>query len=673
VLDALDGELETAALDLNIVPGDECNLVTKRFNDTGAPYPREKTLHQLFEEQVRRAPEAVAARYDGNSVTYRDLDRKANQLANYLEAQGMRVGEYVAILMPRCLHAVVAQLAVLKCGGAYVPLDPAVPAERQAFMLRDCRARRVISISGRHVGLEREAVQWIDCSAAAAAIAESRSVFLGVPLSGSMPAYVMYTSGSTGTPKGVVIPHRAVSRLAINNSYARISSTDCIAHCSNPAFDASTFEIWGALLNGAVLLIVPHAVVLEAERFAKVLLDGQVTVLWLTVGLLAPYIETLQEVLPQLQYLITGGDIVDASLARRLMRAGPPHNILNAYGPTECTTFSTTYRIPATDGDRNTVPIGHPVSNTQVYILNNRLRPVPIGATGELCIGGDGIAHGYLNQPGLTAERFVADPFSSDTLGRLYRSGDLARWRTDGNIEFLGRNDFQLKVRGFRVELGEIEAQLSHDARVREAAVVAKTDAQGEKRLVAYVTLIDPNSVGAPSVTDGLRTWLASVLPEYMVPSAFIILKTMPLTSNGKVDRRALPAPEYESYKSPQYEPPEGTLETTLCAIWQGVLRVARVGRRDDFFELGGHSILATQVMVRIRAAFSIEVPMAVLFECPTIRQLAGRVDEMRQARLLERLASCGGDMEEMLERVALLSERKAQELLRALGRGEKS
>jgi amino acid adenylation domain-containing protein/thioester reductase-like protein len=485
LLDALELAPQTPINKLSVLPTGERYQLIKLFNATQTPYPQEKLIHQLFEEQVRRNPEAVAVVHEGTRVTYAELNGIANQLAHYLCQHGLQAGEYIPLLMSRSLEMVIAQLAVLKSGGAYVPIDPELPLERQTFMIRDCGARRVLADRAVCAGLKQEAVEWMNFAELLRSINElSRS---NLDLCPATPqAYVMYTSGSTGIPKGVIVPHRAVIRLVINSGYVQIEPTDCIAHCSNPTFDASTFEIWGALLNAASVLIVPQPIVLQGRRFAEVLRQQHVTVLWLSVGLFAQYTGTLTEVFAQLRYLLVGGDIVEPAMVSSVLRSSRPRFLLNAYGPTECTTFSTTYLIEEVDGTKS-IPIGRPISNTQIYILDSQLEPVPLGVTGEIYIGGAGVALGYLNRPQLTAERFVIDPFNEKSQTKMYRSGDLGRWRGDGTVEFLGRCDEQVKIRGHRVEVGEIEAHLQQHPLVKTAAVVAREDEPGEKRLVAYV------------------------------------------------------------------------------------------------------------------------------------------------------------------------------------------
>jgi amino acid adenylation domain-containing protein len=444
-------------------------------------------------------------------------------------------------------------------------------------------------------------------------------------LTSSNLACVIYTSGSTGLPKGVMVEHRNVLRLVINNYYARIAATDCVAHCANPAFDASTWEIWSALLNGAKLLVIPQSVLLDSQCFNRALIDGGVTALWLTVGLFNQYADVIDAALGRLQYLLIGGDALDPRTVARILSNGhPPRHLINGYGPTETTTFASTFEIHRVADDDRSISIGRPIANTKIYILDARGEPVPIGVAGEIHIGGAGVARGYLNRPESTAQRFVNDPFSDDLDARMYKTGDLGRWRSDGNIEFLGRNDFQVKVRGFRIELGEIEARLVAGPGVHEAVVLAREDSAGGKRLVAYVTE-HPGAELSPTL---LRGQLSTVLPEYMVPSAFVILKTFPLTPNGKLDRNALPAPDQTAVASAGYQAPVGQLEQAIAQIWQTLLGLPRIGRDDNFFELGGHSLAALRLTARVASTFGVKIGVAALFASPTLRAFAIRVSE---------------------------------------------
>ncbi|NRP75842.1 Gramicidin S synthase 2 [Ensifer psoraleae] len=439
-------------------------------------------------------------------------------------------------------------------------------------------------------------------------------------------AYVMYTSGSTGLVKGVVVPHRAVNRLVINNGYLTIDGGDRVAWAGNPAFDASTFEVWAPLLNGGCIVVMSATTVLDAASFSKTLEHHAVTSLFLTTALFNQYTSSIAPTLAQLKYLLCGGERSDPSAFLRLLREEGPVRLIHCYGPTETTTFAAAYTVGAMQEKAPSIPIGRPIANTRIYLLDAHGQPVPFGAVGELYIGGAGVARGYLNRPELTAERFLADPFCDEAGARMYRSGDLARYLPDGNLEFLRRNDEQVKIRGFRIEPGEIAARLIEHEWVREAVVVAHEDRAGDKRLVAYV-VCGPEA-GSDDEHDGsglagaLRAHLGARLPDYMVPSAFVRLEALPLTPNGKLDRKALPAPEDDAYARRAYEAPQGEVETALAEIWQELLGLERIGRNDNFFELGGHSLLAVQLMERLRR-LSLGVEVRTLFARPVLCDLA--------------------------------------------------
>jgi amino acid adenylation domain-containing protein len=440
-------------------------------------------------------------------------------------------------------------------------------------------------------------------------------------------AYVMYTSGSTGQPKGVMIPHRAINRLVLNNGYAKIEPGDRVAFAANPAFDASTVEVWAPLLNGGSIVVIDKAVLLDPARFGEVLRSQQISLLWLTVGLFNQYAETMAKDFAFVRTLMVGGDSLNVGAIARVLRSGRPQHLLNGYGPTETTTFATTYKIDAVRDDARSIPIGRPIANTQTYILDALRNPVPVGVPGELYIGGAGVARGYLNRPELTAERFLPDPFASEPEARMYRTGDLVRWLSDGDLEFLGRNDFQVKIRGFRIELGEIEARLAEHPAVREVVVLARKDTPGEQRLVAYYTA-SPNHEPKEGTVDAqqFRSHLSSSLPDYMIPAAFVRLESLPLTFNGKLDRKALPAPESDAYSTHTYEPPEGETEIQLAGIWAEILKFDRIGRHDNFFSLGGHSLMAVTLIERMRRA-GFEVDARTFFLAPTLAKLAGAIE----------------------------------------------
>lgn len=635
LVSALEVTPSTRVRELEIVPRDERHQILESYNDTVAEFPQTRRVHELFQELVEKTPDATALLDGARSESYRELNDAANQLAWYLLAHGMSPGECVPLLLPRSVDMVVAQLAVLKCAAAYLPIDPATPQSRQRFMIADSGARRVIVATAATASQKRpeaesiEGVEWIDLSTINAELARMPRTNPETKLGANSPAYIMYTSGSTGIPKGVVVQHRAIVRLAIHNGYAEIGPGDCIAHCSNPAFDAATFEIWCALLNGARAHVVSQSTLLEAGSFSEFLHTSEVTHLFMTVGLFVQHSEKIASAFSQLRCLIVGGDILDPSAARRVLRNGQPTHFLNAYGPTECTTFSTTHELTELADDAANIPIGRPISNASVYILGDRMELMPMGVPGEIYIGGDGVALGYLNRPKLTAEKFVCNPFSGDCGSRLYKTGDLGRWTAEGVIEFLGRNDGQIKLRGFRIELGEIEARLTQHAHVKESVVVAVGESSDEKRLIAYITMRGSHRPGG----EELRAYLQESFPDYMVPSTFVILEKLPLTPNGKVDKRALPKPEQLVDPVRAYIAPSGETEERLATLWQELLHVVRVGRDDDFFALGGHSLLATRAVAKIRERFGVSLSLADFLREPTIRAVAPCVAQVPDAQ----------------------------------------
>ncbi|WP_158296359.1 non-ribosomal peptide synthetase [Pseudomonas viciae] len=600
---------------LSFLPASERERVLLSFNDTDRDYPREQSIHALFEAQVEVRPDAPAAVQGGQVLTYRELDSKAERLARHLLDLGLQTGQTVAILLPRSLDLLISQLAVLKCAAVYLPLDVNAPAERQQFMIEDSHAVLALTHSREALapGMRRVDLDSVDLPLSSAHCSQQ-------PASSEAPAYIMYTSGSTGTPKGVLVPHRAISRLVINNGYADFNEQDRVAFASNPAFDASTLEVWAPLLNGGCVVVVEQDVLLSQERLHGLLLEQAVNVLWMTAGLFHQYADRLMDVFAQLRYLIVGGDVLDPAVIGRVLKDGAPAHLLNGYGPTEATTFSTTYEIKAVG--EGSVPIGRPLGNTRVYILDSQQRPVPQGVVGELHIGGLGVAKGYLNRPDLSAEKFLLDPFSQTAQALMYRTGDLGRFREDGNIEYLGRNDGQVKIRGFRIEPGEIEACLAQHAAVKETTVLVREDVPGEKRLVAYFTL---HSTDDSADIEALRVHLQSRLPDYMVPAAYIRLDALPLTPNGKLDRKALPMPDQASIITRGYEAPLGDTEITLARLWRQVLNVERVGRHDHFFELGGHSLLAVNLIEQMRQV-GLSADVRVLFGQPTLAALAAAV-----------------------------------------------
>jgi amino acid adenylation domain-containing protein len=594
--------------------------VVGEWNRTDFDYPAEAGVHELFQRQAARAPGAVAVAWDGGSLTYAELNARANRLAYRLRALGVRPGARVALLLPRSADLVAAELAVLKAGAAYVPIDPAFPAERVALMVANSGARVVLARGGDAHPPLAEAVR-LDVDA----VADGPEHDLPAVPGGGAPAYVMYTSGSTGTPKGVMVPHRAISRLVVNNGFATFGADDCVAFAANPTFDASTLEVWAPLLNGGRLAVIPPDQVLDPRRLGDALGRHGVTVLWLTVGLFNAFAGELGAAFGRLRVLLVGGDRLDPATIARQLRDHPPGRLLNGYGPTETTTFALTHPVEQVADGAPGIPLGRPIGNTRVYLLDAAGEPVPVGVPGEIHVGGDGVALGYLGRPALTAERFVPDAFGPAG-ARMYRTGDRGRWLPDGTVEFLGRTDMQVKIRGFRVEPAEVEARLAEHPAVRHAVVMVREDTPGDRRLAAYVVAAE--GAAAPAA-EALRAHLAARLPEHMVPAAFVALAALPLTPNGKVDRAALPAPEREADED-AFVAPSTPAEIALAEIWAEVLGLERVGVHDSFFALGGHSLLATRVVSRIRERMDGEVGVGALFENPTIHALAPRLTPRR-------------------------------------------
>jgi aspartate racemase len=513
---------------------------------------------------------------------------------------------------------IVALLAILKAGGAYVPLDPAYPQARLQLMLEDARAGVLLTTSALRQKLPSNAAEVICLDEVEAEITGESGQNPTVETTADNLAYVMYTSGSTGQPKGVAVIHRNVVRLVKNTNYATFSADEVFLQSSTISFDASTFEIWGSLLNGARLALLAAGTP-SLKELGQALKRYQVTTLWLTAGLFHLMVDNQLDDLRGVRQLLAGGDVLSVPHVRKVFAELERCRLINGYGPTENTTFTCCY--PVTDLNRvnGSVPIGFPISNTQVYVLDRYLNPAPIGVPGELYIGGDGLARGYLDGSELNAERFVSDPFSKAAGARLYRTGDLVRYRATGEIEFIGRVDNQVKVRGFRIELGEIEAALVEHPQVREVVVVARKD-EGDKHLVAYLTACEDDEI----LVDDVREFLQQKLPDHMVPSVFVVLESLPLTPIGKVDRRALPATNgFKPGAAKGFSAAGDELELKLTRIWEKVLNVKPVGVEDNFFELGGHSLLAVRLFAQIEKSFGKNLPLATLFQAPTIKQLA--------------------------------------------------
>jgi aspartate racemase len=618
------------------------------WNNTTRAYPGDKLLHELFEAQAERTPDAPAVILEDRALSYRQLNQRANQLARYLRKHGVGPDVLVGICVERSLDMLVAPLGILKAGGAYVPLDPAYPKQRLAFMLRDARVSLVLTQKHLSATLAQNGLQEICLDADWPVVARERPENL--PLRGTAEnlAYVIYTSGSTGKPKGVPITHRAVAihSAACVERY-ELRPSDRVLQFASLSFDASAEELFPSWIAGAAVVLL-HRQTLTIPEFLTFLRQQRLSV----VNLPAPYWHewvlelprASDDFPPELRLVIVGNDKVSPQrFAAWRKSVGDRVRWMNAYGPTEATITATIYEPAAANEARDSasVPIGRPMANKQVYILDRRLNPVPIGVPGELHIGGPTLSRGYLNRPNLTAEKFIADPFGLDPGARLYKTGDLARYLADGNIEFLGRLDDQVKVRGFRIELGGIEAVLSQHPAVRQAVITAREDAPG-KRLAAYVVAAEKRQAAAAE----LRSYLKEKLPDYMVPSAFVFMESLPLTPSGKIDRRALPAPSQTNGDRSGYVAPSHSLERQLAAIWEEYLGVRPIGVRDDFFELGGNSLIAARMMYGIEKACGRKVPLSTLFEGATIEHLGKKILENRPAggdSLLVQVQPSGG------------------------------
>ncbi|WP_193196876.1 non-ribosomal peptide synthetase [Nostoc sp. MG11] len=591
------------------------------WNNTQTDYPEDKCIHQLFEEQVERTPDAVAVVYGDQQLTYHELNCQANQLAHYLKSLGVGADMLIGICVERSLEMVVGLLGILKAGGAYLPLDPEYPQERLQFMLADTRLKVLLTqekfVETLHTtSLDQTRVVCLDIDWQS--IKEVNHDNLNSTVSSQNLAYVIYTSGSTGTPKGVIVTHQAVNRLVFNTNYIQLTPDDRVAQAANIAFDAATFEIWGALLHGAKLVIFHQSVLLIPKEFAVNMCSYEISILFLTTALFNQLASFVPQAFSSLRYLLFGGEAVDPRWVEEALDKGAPQQLLHVYGPTENTTFSTWYLVEKLPTKAVTIPIGRAISNTQIYLLDQNLQPVAIGIPGELYLGGVGLARGYLNRPELTQENFIPNPFCTDPHSRLYKTGDLVRYLSDGNIEYIRRIDNQVKIRGFRIELGEIEAVLSQHGDVQISCVIAKEDSSGSKCLVAYVVPHQQQTL----TTSELRQFLVDKLPGYMVPSAFVILESLPLTPNGKVNRRALPDPDLHQELS-DYVMPNTQAEKIIADIWQKALKVEKVGIYNNFFELGGHSLLLVIINQQLQEQFALEISIVDMFNYPTIHTLS--------------------------------------------------
>ena len=608
---------------------EELHQVVHRWNQTGTKYPSEATIHQLFEEQVEQTPNSIAVTLQSTEWTYERLNREAESVAEALREHGIRPDELVAICAPRSLRLIAGLIGILKAGGAYIPLDPEYPADRLRFMIGDT-ATRAILVTSELIPRLQELLNSSDLANQPTLISLDRPRVKFDRKGDSPPsvvgpmnlAYCLYTSGSTGRPKGTLIPHRGVVRLVRNTDFIDVSSDQVFLQFAPISFDLSTLEIWGPLLNGGRLVLMPPGMP-SLEELGAAIRDNGITTLWLIAGMFRLMVDERIDDLGGLKQLIAGGDVLSVPHVCKMKQRHPHCRMINGYGPTENTTFTCCYEVPADDLPQKSVLIGRPIANTRVYIVDESMQAVPVGIPGELLAAGDGVARGYLNRPDLTSERFIPNPVTGDSSDMVYRTGDLARYLPDGNIEFFGRLDQQAKVRGFRVEPGELESVLDDHDLVREAVAVVRLSEDGRNELAAYVVchgnrVIDEDKEEA---LGQLRAYLKDRLPEYMVPSTVTILDEFPLNANGKVDRAALPEPTATANRV-KFEAPRDQTEAVLCDIWSQILGVSAIGIRDNFFESGGDSIQSIQIVSRARQK-GIDLSPRMMLRYQTIAELA--------------------------------------------------
>lgn len=608
--------------------------VLVEWNHTEVGWRRNARIHELFQEQAAERPNAAAVKFRDTILTYAELDARANQLARHLQRIGVRPNTPVGVWLERTPELIVALIGILKAGAGYLPLDPTYPPERVAFMLDDASVRVVVTNRNWQTSLPDNSATLLLLDEKATEIAGEDARPLDLPGSADDLAYINYTSGSTGTPKGVEIVHGAVNRLVCKVDYVQLDATRTVLHASTLAFDASTFEIWGALLNGGCCALHDELVPTARGLGASIGRHG-VTTMWLTAGLFNAIVDDEPERLLGVRQLLVGGEAPSLQHVRRAQIVLPDTQFINGYGPTECTTFACTYLVPAPlDPSWRAIPTGRPIRDTRVYVLDQQLEPCPVGAVGELYIAGDGLARGYLNRPELTRERFVTDPFG-ETGARMYRTGDLVRWGPDGTIRFVGRADGQVKIRGFRIEVGEIMGILAQHPGIQNCVVLPVEDLPGGKRLVAYMVAAE----GAePVAADTLRGFVRQHLPEYMLPTYFVWLDALPVNANGKLDRSALPRPTGRPDLATGYVAPSTPLERQLATIWCELLGLSEVGVEDRFFDLGGDSLRTLRLATRLRQDLSLDVAVVQLFEHTTIRELTAYLDTMASTNATERI-----------------------------------
>lgn len=603
ILDNPHGRLS----DIDMITETEISTILNEFNNSAVPYPKEKTVVELFEKQVRMTPSKTAVMFEGEKVTYAELNEKANCIANRLKRIGVGRDDRVAILAEKSILMIAGVIGIIKAGGAYVPISPDFPKDRIAYMLEDCNAKAVLvynakeEISGREIIDLGDRDMYLDGTDNPEKINSENDLI-----------YVIYTSGTTGNPKGVMVEHKSVIRLVINPNYVELNKDTVILQTGQMTFDASTFEVWGALLNGGSLHLAKDNTILDVNKLEKVIRNEKINTLWLTSTLFNQMFDGNRRMFDTVKYLLIGGEKLSQTHVSEFKNCNEYTTLINGYGPTESTTFTTTYTIPKGTDD---IPIGKPINNTKVYVMNDN-KLCAIGVTGELCIAGDGLARGYINNEKLTKEKFIKSPFSDEI---LYKSGDLVKWGPDGNIYYVGRMDEQVKIRGFRIELGEIDTVLRKVDGIKDCAVIVRTDRMQDKAIYAY--FVSDSEIDIKEIRNELR----KELPEYMIPAYMMQVDSIPVTRNGKLDRKALP--DIEMRYCEEYEAPENEIEAAVCEVFAQILNAERVSAGSSFYELGGDSIKAIRVVSKLRE-YGYVTNVSDILSYKTARNLAAGIEK---------------------------------------------
>lgn len=622
-------------LKLPLLSQKEKDLLIRTWNQTQTPYPRNKNISALFMEQVQKNPEKIAVDYEGATLSYHQLNNYSNLVAYQIQKKGSVSGKYIAICTDQKMDLIVGLIAILKLGAAYIPIDINYPTNHIQFILSDSNAILVLTSESMkpklHICCTSQNVLLLTLEQLIhKALNQVPPEFKWVDTQPDDLACIIYTSGTTGKPKGVMVTHKGIVRLVKGTNYIKITGKDRIAQAASIGFDATTFEIWGALLNGARLVAVSQTTLLNVAQFAQFLSEKKISILWLTSALFDEYAAFKPSMFKTLSYLLVGGDVLNAERIMNVLycKQGSPKHLINGYGPTENTTFSTTYLISPRERKYLSIPIGKPIANTTAYILDKYLQPMPVGAPGELYLGGDGVALGYLNRPETTAARFIPNIYNNNE-GFLYKTGDIVRWRSDGSIDYLGRQDNQIKIRGFRVELEAIYTVLLHHKAISQCTVRMVENDRHQKFIAAYIVLLDDTPV------IDIQRYMTSLLPQYMIPSFFIKIDKIPLTLNGKVNFEQLPIPDFSNHSlHTDYIAPHTQTEKNIEKLWCALFELEQIGIHDSFFDLGGHSLMLTQLVLQIKEQLRYDLPLQQFLENPSIHHLAHLIDKIRTSEL---------------------------------------